>query len=135
MFCPCIYAAATKYFVGYGISLLGGHVFTKSVNNWMRREKDITLRTHKIEIEKNVPNKALMPWLVGVTERFLYTTALLERKPEFIGLWLGLKFAGNWRNWDPQKANGWGNVNIFLAGNAMSLIFAYLGAKIIQWMI
>ena len=39
------------------------------------------------------------PRLVGLIERVLYLGSLQMGKPEFIGLWLALKVAGQWNRW------------------------------------
>jgi len=58
-------------------------------------------------------------------------------KPEFIGVWLVLKVAGQWKRWGGEaKVAGKdleGRVfyNIFLIGNGLSLAYAVGGAQMI----
>ena len=115
------------YVSGYFISVLGGHFVIRPINNWMRQEKDRLSPQNSQEDQGG-----LLSGLVGLTERILFTTVLLAHHPEFIGLWLTLKFAGRWREWQPDTPGGWGRVNIFLVGNALSILFSFIGATIIK---
>jgi hypothetical protein len=64
--------------------------------------------------------------------------------PEFIGVWLALKVAGQWKNWTESwsievdgrtiQVVGREVFNIFLLGNALSVGFAAIGAKLIDWL-
>jgi hypothetical protein len=75
------------------------------------------------------------PALVGTCEVMLYPIALIKDMPEFIGIWLVLKVAGQWKRWTPDikdnadlvKADdGRRLYNKFLIGNALSIIFGIL---------
>jgi len=73
------------------------------------------------------------PWW-GVCESIMYLTAFLVGKPEFIGIWLALKVAGQWVRWkgeaprrffarrhNAEEANeGRRRFNAFLIGNVSS---------------
>ncbi len=69
------------------------------------------------------------PHLVGILERILYVTFFLLGKPEFIGFWLALKGVGKWRRWSNNRYI----FNIFLIGNALSVGYSIVGAKLIDW--
>ena len=79
------------------------------------------------------------PALVGICESFMYPMALFLGKPEFIGVWLAVKVAGQWVRWkgdaghspsgeEPdleklEKLNeGRRRFNSFLVGNALSIM-------------
>lgn len=76
------------------------------------------------------------PALVGMCESFMYPMALFYGKPEFIGVWLAVKVAGQWVRWkgdaghspsgekvDLEKLNeGRRRFNSFLVGNALSIM-------------
>jgi hypothetical protein len=70
------------------------------------------------------------PALVGLAESVLYPTVLIAGKPDFIGVWLAVKVAGQWIRWgsdekDRIKANeGRRRFNRFLVGNALSILAA-----------
>ncbi len=117
-----------NYVGGYFFSVVVGHIVIQPLNNWMRHEKN--RRSPHGTKEKD--HGGLLSWLVGLTERVLFTTALLAHQPQFIGLWLTLKFAGRWQEWKPEEPGGWGRVNIFLVGNALSILFSFAGAAIIR---
>jgi hypothetical protein len=57
-------------------------------------------------------------------------------KPEFIGIWLALKVAGQWKRWsgDESGIHGRGVFNVFLIGSAFSVIYALTGAKMTEWL-
>jgi hypothetical protein len=74
------------------------------------------------------------PLLVGSCEAILYPTALLIGKAEFIGVWLALKVAGHWSLWTGDY-KGRNRFNMFLIGNALSIITAFVFARIIQTML
>ena len=130
------------YVVGYAVSLGVGDLATDRVARWMRRRRNNRLGDQS-------DTGGFMSRLVGITERILYTTALLAGKSGFIAVWLTLKFADRWQEWrrldrqdgaisvQPNEAAGrfppgWGRANIFFVGNALSLIFAFVGAVIIK---
>ena len=76
------------------------------------------------------------PTLVGICESIMYPMALFFGKPEFIGVWLAVKVAGQWVRWkgdaghlpsdkelDLEKLNeGRRRFNSFLVGNALSIM-------------
>jgi len=79
------------------------------------------------------------PNILGCVERALYTVSFQLGKPEFIGVWLVLKVAAQWKRWGEDKEYG-GHIiagraiyNIFLIGNALSIGYAVTGAKLIEW--
>ncbi len=92
------------------------------------------------------------PSIVGRFETVLYITALQLKHPEFIAGWLALKIAGRWtspalkkddREELPEKESftpeqkfivNCARYNIFTIGNALSIIYAVLGWKIIVWL-
>ncbi|MDD5432670.1 MAG: hypothetical protein PHO70_06785 [Candidatus Omnitrophica bacterium] len=98
---------------------------------------------------------------VGDIEILLYITSFLINKPEFIAIWLALKVAGRWKsaqleaaaiktreerkavkmlsaenraveNFELIKSNG--VYNIFTIGNGLSIIYGFVGSKIILWL-
>jgi len=83
------------------------------------------------------------PALVGITESVMYPIAFFLGKPDFIGVWLAVKVAGQWVRWKGDAGQsrkstspsgvenlneGRRRFNGFLVGNALSII---LGA--ITW--
>lgn len=76
------------------------------------------------------------PTLVGICESVMYPMALFIGKPEFIGVWLAVKVAGQWVRWkgdagqsaasgdfDIERLNeGRRRFNGFLVGNSLSIM-------------
>lgn len=87
----------------------------------------------------NIRPDVWQPRLTGIVERVLYVAAFQVGKPEFIGVWLALKVAGQWTRWSKEPNTG-ENVpqgrsiyQNFLIGNALSVIYALVGFKLIEW--
>jgi len=47
--------------------------------------------------------------------------------PEWIAVWLAMKVAVSWTRWDAGER---ATYNLFLIGNALSVIFGFIGAWI-----
>jgi hypothetical protein len=71
--------------------------------------------------------------LVGIVERTLYLASLQFAYPEFIAIWLAMKTAGQWKEWEVgnDQATGRAFFNFFLIGTGFSLAYAYIGFMII----
>ncbi len=65
---------------------------------------------------------------LGIAERALYTTGFLIGLPEIISIWLALKVAVRWSVWNHKNRRN--TYNLFLIGNALSVLLSYLGASI-----
>lgn len=78
------------------------------------------------------------PAALGMLERTLYVAAWQLGTREFLGLWLALKVAGNWKEWASGAPYGTGTVsggttfNLFLVGSGTSLAFGVAGGVITQ---
>lgn len=72
------------------------------------------------------------PIAIGWVERVLYVTSFQLGKPEFIGIWLTLKIAAQWHRWHEEN-DGRAIFNNFLIGNALSILYAATGDKLIAW--
>ena len=82
-------------------------------------------------------------WLspvIGELEGFMFTTSWLLQKPEFIFVWIAIKVTGQWKRWgednrvDGRIVPGRDIYNVFLIGNALSLIYAVVGGLIVDWL-
>jgi hypothetical protein len=78
------------------------------------------------------------PAALGMLERTLYVAAWQLGVREFLGLWLALKVAGNWKRWAEASPHGTGTIsgrtsfNLFLVGSGTSLAFGVAGGVITQ---
>jgi len=79
---------------------------------------------HNIEKKK----KHLLTNPLGMLERFLYTLSIISGLHEWIAVWLTIKTAVSWKRWSDEDTRI--TYNIFLIGNAISIIFGILGAWI-----
>lgn len=84
----------------------------------------------------NLRQRMWPPALIGFLEAIMYPTAFLIGHPEFIGLWMALKVAGQWGWWtvtneDEEKVHqGRRRYYQSLIGNALSVLCGattYLG--------
>jgi len=65
------------------------------------------------------------PAFIGFCEAILYPTSFILKKPEFIGIWLAVKVAGNWNLWG-KGDEGRRRFNMFLVGNALSIMIGFI---------
>jgi hypothetical protein len=112
-----------RWFLGLLISLIIGAIFISIII------KGLLWRKIKKEYGHKLSATYPFSWLVGIVERILYVYALVYCFPEWIIFWLTFKVAVTWR-WRSAEDQVIGH-NIFLIGNALSIIFALLGAWII----
>ena len=109
--------------LGYIFSTVVGAIFLRIViDNWF-------WSYFRKEMQVEGKPSAIFSLPLGIIERLLYTTAIILKFPEWIPVWLGLKVAVSWNRWQNQKERG--AYNIFLIGNALSIIFAFAGAWIV----
>ena len=79
--------------------------------------------------KQKIPAKpsGLLTLPLGMAGRVLYTTAILAGTPQWIAVWLAFKVAVIWNRW---QGPGRASYNVVLLGNALSMIFAIIGASI-----
>ena len=120
--------------VGYLFAILIGHFFVRLVTDAMWKETGWDGKSYDDR------PAYYQPRLVGIIERALYVMSFQIGKPEFIGLWLALKIAGQWHRWGAgsivsgRKIEGRVFYNIFLVGSGLSIIYAATGAKLIEFL-
>jgi len=112
----------TIYCVGYGVSLLLGHITIYPIIKHLWRVN-----------QPSEKEAVTLSQAVGVIERFLYTTAILIGEPTLIAVWLVFKVAPQWGRWR-QFDKGRRIYNIFLIGSGLSLIFGIIGGFLIKWL-
>lgn len=119
-----------RVLIGFAVSAIGGLVIGPIVNRmWHfisdKQGKDKDGNEIKLPSEFLKPRGALSVPL-GAVERTLYTAAIIVCATQVIGLWFVLKVAAKWKN----LTNYRGADNIWLIGNALSLLFGFIGAWI-----
>ena len=123
------------YAIGYLFSVLVGHFFVAMVADQMWQ----SIGWKPAKSARFRPD-AWQPRVLGVIERFLYTSSLLVGKAEFIGFWLAVKVAGQWKRWsedqesDGVHVSGRSIYQNFLIGNGLSILFSIVGYKLIEWL-
>lgn len=106
----------------YVFTMFGSHVVTFFSLVGLRRLAELA---QPVEYEAR---NAWLPILVGFCESILYPTAWLVGRLEFIGFWIALKTAGQWKAWqNGDDHQGRRRFLVFLIGSALSLLFASLG--------
>jgi len=121
------------HMAGFVFAVFVGHIFIYIVVQGLWRatvSKESCDRFHK------------HPWhagLVGITERALYFFAV-GLFPSVIGFWLAIKVAGGWKRYanssegqDSAEPEGKVLFNTFLIGNALSVLYAATGYKMVEW--
>lgn len=77
--------------------------------------------------------------IIGCVERTLYVAAFHVNQAEFIAVWLAVKVAVQWKRWEEGREYGERTIagraiyNIFLIGSALSVAYALVGAKLVEW--
>ena len=118
-----------RILAGFVVSIFGGDIVIRPIVvfswNWLSHHPDTEQDSRVPSIHANRSGALTMP--LGMIERFIYTGAFLGGAWQVIGAWLVLKVAAKWKN--PKDFRGADNV--WLIGNALSLIFGFIGAWIV----
>jgi hypothetical protein len=123
--------------IGYIFAVVIGGILTKLVSD--RMWKCIGWDEKNDDSQKLRPN-VWQPRVIGIVERILYVATLQLGKAEFVGIWLALKVAGQWSRWskDPEEGEnlpqGRTIYHNFLIGNGISVLYAFVGFKVIEWL-
>ncbi len=118
------------YGIGYLFAVVVGHVLVKM-------NVDALWRGFGVLRERRQP---WHPAFLGLLERAMYTASIGLGQASFIPLWLGLKVLPQWKRWGDEikvgtrKIEGRAVFNVFLIGNALSVIFAGVGAESVKWL-
>lgn len=73
--------------------------------------------------------------IVGYVERALFVVSIFYSRLELVAAWLVLKTAG--RIWNQEKASFAESreiYQVFLIGSGLSIAYAFVGAKIMEWL-
>jgi hypothetical protein len=80
----------------------------------------------------NDPQLFLMGDVIGIAERLAYVSAFLAGQPVFAGVWLGVKLAMSFKRYETTYC-GREMFNVCILNNLLSLMYAFVGWKIIEW--
>jgi len=111
------------YFLGFGYSAVVGGFLVKLVTDQL-----VSARVRENEIYST---NSWLSGALGIMERILYIGSLLMRKGEFIGVWLGFKVVGRLAYKQDKEEHTC--LTAYLIGNALSIVYAVVGFKIIVW--
>lgn len=135
------------YIVGYLYSIFAGQFFILKI-----LKPDYLVHSLHFDLnQKEQSEYCQYPKFVGYIERILYTTSLVCNQYAWIGIWLALKVASRWEaaklekemlngksdgSSDPKEKiiNNYADYNTFLIGNGLSVIYAVIGWRIIEWL-
>ena len=114
------------FVLGYGFSLVVGHYITK---------KNVDRLWKTIGSDDSINRNTWHPAFIGTIERVMYTSCVLLGWQNFIAVWLALKAVPQWRLWTEctKDLHGRAIFNIFLIGNALSVIYGVAGGLIVKW--
>lgn len=109
--------------IGYFVSIVIGHYITKLIIDYLWEDSEI----------KGKRNSKL-PAILGLLERLFYTTSFLLNQFTLIAVILGLKALGEWKNPVENQVVQRHQVQIFLIGTLISLLFGLAGGIIIVFL-
>ena len=119
--------------LGYAFAVLVGSVLIGLLSRQALHQIGMPREPTSDPSGANVDSDAMAnPWTavyVGVVERVLYVAALQSGVPEFIGLWLALKVAGEWKRWAERRKI----FQVFLIGSGFSVLYSVVGFRMIEW--
>jgi hypothetical protein len=123
----CIQASDLCWLLaGYAVSLGGGGLLLPLLSAWLDKKLDLDLEYRD--------EAALRPWIVGLAERFFFTTGFAVSPGAAFGLagaWIVAKMAANWMDRDATR---WvrGHRMRALVLNLTSMSLALLGGLTIR---
>ena len=120
--------------IGYGFSVFAEAILVKSLVE--------TLWNCIVPQSSSSPQNRPQLWqgdALARIEGVLYVAFLQLGLGGLIGVWLILKVVGQWKRWmddgdeKTQRPDGRSVFNIFLIGNALSVLYSFVGFKLIGW--
>ena len=120
--------------IGYGFSVFAEAILVKSLVETLWD----CIAPESSTTPKNRPQMWQGDALARI-EGVLYVALLQLGLGSLIGVWLILKVGGHWKRWmddgdeQTKRPDGRSVFNIFLIGNAMSVLYSFVGFKLIEW--
>ena len=117
--------------LGLLLSAVGGWIANKKIiDEWLWPIYEASIKGEGVQLNYNKKDDRLIVSVLGIFERILYTFAIIVGRPEWIAVWLTLKISIKWHGWEKDQKRSY---NIFLIGNAISVLFGFLGACLALW--
>jgi hypothetical protein len=120
--------------IGYGFSVFAEAILVKNLVE--------TLWDCLTPGSASNPQARPHPWqgeALARIEGVLYVAFLQLGLGPLIGLWLVLKVAGQWKRWlddgdeKTERPDGRAVFNVFMIGNALTILYSIVGFKMIGW--
>lgn len=111
----------SRIIIGFFVSTVGGAFIL-----WLLIDKiawPYLGKKHNISIKYS----GVLSLPLGIIERASYTAALIIGVPGWVAVWLAMKVAIRWKRFEAARK---GTYNLFLIGNALSIMFGLIGAWI-----
>ena len=110
-----------RLFALYLLAVAVSGLLISYATHGMRRLSAVSDRSEETHL---APAGIWPPVVLGAIEIVLYTTTLLMGQAGFIGVWLILKVAGRWGDWQERGQEARNRLQGFLVGTALSLVSA-----------
>ena len=109
----CAMQQAIPFILGYLLSMAVGPLLLWSTIAGFSEEERLGRKRRSLII------------LAGIADGAIYTTLFIVNQPAFVAVWLAFKIAAVWMKTDREERS---NSSLFMIGNAVSLVIAYIGA-------
>jgi hypothetical protein len=111
----------------YAEVLVIGNLVIGTLMKKLNYENPFSKRGDKKEIDFAIKQSSIL----GFIERFLFLSSFLIQKPEFLIAWFTFKTVIHWKRW--KEDNGRVFFNNFLIGNALNIMYSFLGYAFVKW--
>jgi hypothetical protein len=114
--------------VVYGVVLFVGDIVIKHLMSKLNYDQNPFKKTGKKNEEDYAKKQSS---ILGYIERFMFLTSFVAGLPQFVIAWLTFKTVVQWKRWGEE--NGRIFFNNFLIGNALNIIYSFMGFVVINW--
>ncbi len=122
---PISFPPPLALLIGYSFSLILGGFLVDWIMAVLQNRSEV-LKNQKV----NVKRDRYLVRILGILERFLYTTCIIIGQPAGIAAWLAIKVLTRWTN-DKEQWATISRSNLYLIGNLLNILFGAAGGLII----
>ncbi len=122
---PISFPPPLALLIGYSFSLILGGFLVDWIMGVLQNRSEV-LKNQKV----NVKRDRYLVRILGILERFLYTTCIIIGQPAGIAAWLAIKVLTRWTN-DKEQWATISRSNLYLIGNLLNILFGAAGGLII----